>query len=211
MFVSREEAGYRLGQQLKADGVHADVVLGLARGGMVVAAEVARLLDLPLDVALVRKIGHPWHREFAVGALAENGVTVLDSQIVNRNPLIRFQLQQIIAEERERLKAYQEKFHHAEMADFSEKTVILVDDGIATGSTTEAAVLAVRQQNAASVIVAAPVASINAVERLGKIADDVRVLIIDPEFDAVGRYYQTFSQTTDEEVLDLLRSHASVR
>jgi predicted phosphoribosyltransferase len=211
MFVSREEAGQRLGQQLKADGVRADVVLGLARGGMVVAAEVARLLDLPLDVALVRKIGHPWHREFAVGALAENGVTVLDSQIVNRNPLIRFQLQQIIAEERERLKAYQEKFHHTEMADFSGKTVILVDDGIATGSTTEAAVLAVRQQNAASVIVAAPVASINAVERLGKIAEDVRVLIIDPEFDAVGRYYQTFSQTTDDEVLELLRGHASVR
>ena len=205
MFISREEAGQRLGDQLRTDGVQADVVLGLPRGGVVVAAEVARILELPLDVVMVRKIGHPWHREFAVGAMAENGVVVLDERVLQRNPLIRTQLEQIIAEERDRLKSYQEKFHHTGLGDFSGKTVIVVDDGIATGATTEAAVLAVRRQNAATIIVAAPVASINALERLDKVADDVRALIIDPEFDAVGRYYETFSQTTDEEVLELLR------
>lgn len=205
MFISREDAGQRLGHQLKADGVQADVVLGLPRGGVVVAAEVARILEVPLDVVMVRKIGHPWHREYAVGALAENGVVVLDEHVVHRNALIRIQLEEIIAEERARLKAYQEKFHHQGLPDFSGKTVIIVDDGIATGSTTQAAVLAVRQQNAAHIVVAAPVASVNALDRLGKVADDVRALIIDPEFDAVGRYYETFSQTTDEEVLELLR------
>ena len=205
MFVSREDAGQRLGHQLRADGVRADVVLGLPRGGVVVAAEVARTLEAPLDLVMVRKIGHPWHREFAVGALAENGVVILDERILMRNPLIRPQLEEIIAEERLRLKSYQERFHHFGLPDFSGKTVILVDDGIATGSTTEAAVVAVRQQEAAHIIVAAPVASMNAVERLDKMADEVRVLIIDPEFDAVGRYYETFSQTTDEEVLELLR------
>src|SRR2546427_3881595 len=110
MFASREEAGQRLGQQLQEDGVRCDLVLGLPRGGVVVAAEVARALRLPLDVLIVRKIGHPWHREFAVGALAENGVVVLDDAAVGRNPLIRSELDEIIQEERARLRSYQEKF-----------------------------------------------------------------------------------------------------
>jgi len=205
MFASREDAGRRLGQQLLADGVQADIVLGLPRGGVVVGAEVANVMQVPLDVLIVRKIGHPLHREFAVGALAEPDVVVLDDSVVGRNPLLRFQLRQVIVEEQERLQRYGETFHHDGLPDLTGKSVLLVDDGLATGATTEAAVEAVKRKSSRRVIVAAPVASTNAVERLSRVADDVRILLVDPDFDAVGRYYDSFSQTTDEEVLDLLQ------
>ena len=207
MFASREDAGQRLGQYLKEQGTHADLVLGLPRGGVIVAAQVAHTLQVPLDVLVVRKIGHPWHREFAVGAMAEKGVVVLDEQVIGRNPLIRMELNEIIEEEKERLNAYQARFRQ-EPLDVTGKAVLLVDDGLATGSTTEAAVLSAKKQLAAKVIVAAPVGSTSAIERLKKVADEVCVLWPDPEFDAVGRYYEAFSQTTDEEVIDLLRAEA---
>jgi len=205
MFASREDAGRRLGYFLKDEGMKADLVLGLPRGGVVVAAEVAHILNRPLDTWIVRKIGHPLHREFAIGALAENGVVVLDEAIVQRNPLIRSDLAEIIREEKERLRAYMAKFHREHPPDVSGKSVLLVDDGLATGATTEAAVLSVRKQNAKLIVVAAPVASTNAVERMQRVADHVQALLVDPDFDAVGRYYQEFSQTTDDEVLELLR------
>ena len=208
MFASREDAGRRLGHYLLEENVRPDIVLGLPRGGVIVAAEVANILRVPLDVVVVRKIGHPLHREFAVGALAEPDVVVLDDSVVGRNPLVRMQLKHVIAEEQERLQKYGETFHRDGLPDLTNKTVLLVDDGLATGATTEAAVEAVKRKDAGGVIVAAPVASTNAVERLSRVADDVRILIVDPDFDAVGRYYESFSQTTDEEVLNLL--HARV-
>jgi putative phosphoribosyl transferase len=205
MFASREDAGRRLGCLLKDEGVQANLVLGLPRGGVVVAAEVAHILNLPLDTLIVRKIGHPLHREFAVGALAENGVVVLDEAVIERHPLIRAQLAEVIEEEKQRLRAYQAKFHRGQLPEIDGKSVLLVDDGLATGATTEAAVLAVRKQKARKIIVAAPVASSTAVTRMERVAAEVRVLLTDPDFDAVGRYYDVFSQTTDEEVLELLR------
>src|SRR5258706_10843680 len=109
MFASREDAGQKLARHLKEEGVQGDLIVGLPRGGVVVAAEVAHVLNLPLDVLIVRKIGHPLHREFAVGALAETGVVVLDEAVIERNPLIRGELQEVIQEEKERLRNYQEK------------------------------------------------------------------------------------------------------
>ena len=206
MFASREEAGLKLGRLLQDQGVRADLVLGLPRGGVVVAAEVARALRLPLDVLLVRKIGHPWHREYAVGALAENGVIVLDEDVIGATAVMRAELEPVIKEEKERLRAYQARFHPEGAPALAGKTVLLVDDGLATGATTEAAVLSVRRQKALSVGVAAPVASAHAVERLARVADEVRVLRMDPDFEAVGRYYDVFAQTTDEEVMELLRA-----
>jgi putative phosphoribosyl transferase len=206
MFATREDAGQKLGERLKEIGIHADIALGLPRGGVVVAAAVAKVLDVALDVLIVRKIGHPWHREFAVGALAENGVVLLDESAVGRNPLIRYELNQVIKEEKQRLRDYEQKFHLAGELNLTERSVLLVDDGIATGATTEAAIMAVKQMGAAKVIVTAPVASTHAVERLSKAADGVVVIDEDPEFQAVGHYYQSFSQTTDEEVLALLRA-----
>ena len=205
MFASREDAGQRLGQYLKEQGTQADLVLGLPRGGVIVAARVAHALQVPLGVLVVRKIGHPWHREFAIGAMAEKDVVVLDEQVIGRNPLIRTELNEIIEEEKERLNSYQARFRQDPL-DLTGKAVLIVDDGLATGSTTEAAVLSAQKQQAAKVIVAAPIGSTSAIERLKKIANDVCVLWIDPEFDAVGRYYEVFSQATDEEVVDLLRA-----
>ncbi len=206
VFASRHEAGQKLGSYLKELGVEADLVLGLPRGGVVVAAEVAHVLGLPLDVLIVRKVGHPLHREFAVGALAENDIVVLDENVIGRNPLVRAELSDVVAEENDRLRSYQTKFHPAGAPHLANKRVLVVDDGLATGATTEAAVLSARKQNARWVIVAAPVASTHAQARLQRVADDVIALDFDPEFDAVGRYYEEFSQTTDEEVLGLLQA-----
>jgi|SRR5579859_6136663 len=206
VFASRQDAGRRLGYQLQQQGIEADLVLGLPRGGVVVAAEVAQAIKVPLDVLVVRKVGHPMHREFAVGALAESDVVVLDQGVIGSNPIVRAELCEVIEEEKERLRSYQHRFHGAEVHDLSQKAVILVDDGLATGATTEAAVLSARKQRAHRIIVAAPVASVNAVERLRPVADEVIVLFVDPDFDAVGRYYDSFSQTTDEEVLGLLNA-----
>jgi predicted phosphoribosyltransferase len=205
VFASREEAGQRLGQHLRNEGAEADLVLGLPRGGVIVAAEVAHALHCPLDVLIVRKIGHPWYREFAVGALAEPDVVVLDESVVGRNPLLRGELEQVVREETARLRAYQSRFHQG-TPDLADKIVLLVDDGLATGATMEAAVLSARKQNARKTIVAVPVASTNAVDRLQRVADDVIALLVDPDFDAVGRYYNSFPQTSDEQVLELLRA-----
>jgi putative phosphoribosyl transferase len=205
MFASREDAGQKLGRLLKDQRVQASLVLGLPRGGVVVAAEVARALSAPLDVLIVRKIGHPFHREFAVGALAECGVVVLDESVIGANPALRAELAEIIEEEKGRLRSYQARFHVSRAPNLAEQAVLLVDDGLATGATTEAAVLSARKQKARRVTVAAPVASTNAVERLGRVADDVVTLLVDPDFDAVGRYYDVFAQTTDEEVIELLK------
>jgi predicted phosphoribosyltransferase len=180
-------------------------VLGLPRGGVVVAAEVAHILEAPLDVLIVRKIGHPMHREFAVGALAEGGVVLFDDVAGLNDDRVRAAFERVVEEEKERLLAYGAKFHLDGPPQLRERTVLLVDDGLATGATTEAAVASARRQGARGVVVAAPVASTNAVERLKRVADEVRVLVVDPDFDAVGRYYDVFSQTTDGEVVELLR------
>jgi putative phosphoribosyl transferase len=206
MFASRADAGQRLGRHLKKQAVRSDIVLGLPRGGVVVAAAVARALQLPLDVLLVRKIGHPFHREFAVGALAEHGVALLDPALVGEDPLLRAALDEIVEEEKERLRSYQARFHPDGPPMLSGQSVLLVDDGLATGATTEAAVLALQKQHARQIVVAAPVASTTAVDRLARVADQVQVLYTDPDFDAVGRYYDVFTQTTDQEVLELLQA-----
>src|SRR5260221_3946093 len=200
MFFSREDAGLRLGQHLQEIHVQADLVLGLPRGGVVVAAKVAEILQCPLDVVVVRKIGHPRHREFAVGALAEGEVVVLDEAAIESTHVVRRELDDIIAEENKRLQEYQLKFRTNGAPDLFGKTVVLVDDGLATGATMEAAVASARKRAADNVIVAVPVASVSAFERLNRAADQVIALLVDPTFTAVGRYYEHFSQTTDEEV-----------
>ncbi len=206
MFASREDAGQKLGNHLKALGVQADMVLGLPRGGLVVAAEVARVLQTPLDVLIVRKIGHPFQREFAVGALAEKGVIVLDRTMANDNPAVRAELEEVVRQETQRLHGYEARFHKTGSPQLANRRVLLVDDGVATGSTTQAAVLSVRNQGASRVIVSAPVASQNAVDRLKSLVDETVVLCVDPDFEAVGRYYDLFPQTTDTEVLELLKA-----
>ncbi len=204
-FTSRKEAGIKLGEFLAKRALGVELVLGLPRGGVVVAAEVARILRLPLDIMIVRKIGHPWNREFAVGAMAEDGIVVLDQESIGPDKTLKRALDLIIAEETQRLREYQRKFRRAHPIPRKAKAVLLVDDGLATGATTEAAVKALFAQQARHVTVAAPVASTSAVQRLRGTGAEVVALLVDPEFAAVGQYYLDFTQTTDEEVQALLR------
>lgn len=209
-FGSRFDAGERLGRRLLDEGLKADIVVGLPRGGVVVASQVAHVLGCPLEVLVVRKIGHPLHREFAVGALAEGDVVLLDEGSIGPSAMVRAKLAEIIKEEKERLWQYQLKFHQAEAFDFRGRTALLVDDGLATGATMEAAVLSAKKRGVREVIVAVPVASTGAVRRLKSVADGLIALVVDPDFEAVGVYYEDFPQTTDEEVSSLLRAeHAS--
>ena len=204
LFQSRQDAGRQLGNHLASAKLQADVILGLPRGGVIVAAAVAAILHRPLDVLVVRKIGHPRFREFAVGALAEGGVVVLDAEELQRSHVDQEKLNQVIAEEKERLGSYRSKFaRHARTA-LENKSIVLVDDGLATGSTLEAAVRSVRQHAASRVTVAVPVASASGYERLAAVSDEMIVLHVDPAFEAVGQYYSSFPQTTDDEVLQAL-------
>jgi predicted phosphoribosyltransferase len=205
-FASREDAGRRLACHLLENSVDGEVVLGLPRGGIVVAAEVARVLRRPLDALVVRKIGHPFHREFAVGAMAEGDVVILDEPVIGSGAPMREALEEITRDEQARLREYELKFHVGPGWDLAARRVLIVDDGLATGATMEAAVLSARKRGAREIIVAVPVASVSAVERLKRVADGVMALLVDPEFDAVGSYYESFSQTTDEEVAALLKS-----
>jgi predicted phosphoribosyltransferase len=207
-FASRQEAGERLGRFLRERGVTADLVLGLPRGGVIVAAGVARELKLPLDVLAVRKIGHPLQREFALGALAEPDAVFLNEESWRQFPVSRAELDKIIAQEKIHLREYRQRFHLHEIPVLEDKVLLLVDDGLATGATAEAAAISAHQQNARSIIIAAPVASTNAVQRLRRVADAVEVLSAAPDFEAVGQFYNSFTPTEDEEVVSHLREAA---
>jgi predicted phosphoribosyltransferase len=207
-FVSREEAGLELGRHLAERNVPADVILGLPRGGVVVAAEVARVLARPLGVLVVRKIGHPRHREYAVGALAEHDVILLDDAAMLETHVVQSELNDIITEESGRLHTYESRFHQADEPSLADKFVIIVDDGLATGATAEAAVRSAQKQMARAVMIAVPVASTEAFSRLQAVADEVLALVVDADFSAVGQYYNYFPQNTDEEVMALLHTHA---
>ena len=204
-FASRQDAGRRLGDFLRERCIVADLVLGLPRGGVVVGAEVARKLKLPLDVLVVRKIGHPLQPEFAVGALAEPDAVFLNEKILRGFPVNPGRLEKIIAAETARMTEYCKRFHLSKLPMLEGKTVLLVDDGLATGATAEAAAMSARKQNARRIIVSAPVASPEAVQCLREVADDVEVLSEDPDFQAVGQFYDEFPQTEDDEVILLLR------
>jgi predicted phosphoribosyltransferase len=204
-FASRQDAGRTLGRHLREIGVEVDLVAGVPRGGVIVAGEVARILKRPLGVIGVRKIGHPWHRELAVGALAENNITLLDENVIGDDILLRAALETVMQEENARLLEYQEKFHQDKKTDFSGKSVLVVDDGLATGATAEAAVLSAKKQGAQKIFVAIPVASSSAIERLMTAANGVTALVVDPAFSAVGQYYKAFPETSDDEVLEVLR------
>lgn len=204
-FASRQDAGRQLGRFLRQRRIAADLVLGLPRGGVIVAAEVAHELQAPLDVMVVRKIGHPRQREFAVGAMAEPDFVFLHEDLLRGFPTAQPALDAVVTEEKSRLRDYIRRFHFSGSPRLEDRHVLLVDDGLATGATMEAAVLATRLRKARKITVAAPVASIDAAERLRRVCNAVEILLVDGAFEAVGQYYEQFDQTTDAEVITLLR------
>ncbi|GGT13541.1 phosphoribosyltransferase family protein [Streptomyces purpureus] len=205
LFTDRTDAGRRLAEALRHLEKEHPVVLGLPRGGVPVAFEVAHALGAPLDVIVVRKLGVPYHRELAFGAIGEGGVRVISDDIVRRSGSDRADLMAVEEAEQAELERRAGRFRQArERVPLSGRTVVVVDDGIATGATAAAACQVVRAQGAARVVLAAPVAPPDAVTRLRPAADDVVCLSTPAGFRAVGEWYQDFSQTEDEEVLALL-------
>ena|ERR1035437_470489 len=205
-FADRAEAGRVLAGKLSAYAGRDDViVLALPRGGVPVAWEVASTLHLPLDVFVVSKLGTPWNRELAMGAIAERGVQVLDLSIVKALCLSDEDIQEVAAAARKELEYREELYRSGRPPlDLAGETVILVDDGIATGCSILAAIAAIRRRNAARVVVAVPVAPALGCAAIRMEADEV-ISVAEPEtFLAVSQWYEDFTQISDEDVRRLV-------
>jgi putative phosphoribosyl transferase len=206
LFHDRTDAGRQLTERLADYADRSDVVvLALPRGGVPVAFEVASRLHVPLDVFLVRKLGVPGHSELAMGAIAGGGVEVLNHDLIGDLGISADSIAAVAAREREELRRREDTFRgNRPPLDVAGKTIVLIDDGLATGATMEAAVTAVRSMNPASVVVAVPVGARETCERLASMADRVVCLAMPVPFDAVGLWYEDFDQTSDAEVKALL-------
>ena len=211
-YADRREAGQELAGQLHEYATREDViVLALPRGGVPVAYEVARALAAPLDVFLVRKLGTPGHRELAMGAIASGGVKVLNDEVVRYLGITRDQIEAVAREEQRELERRESAYRGDHpLPSLDGKIVILVDDGLATGSTMRAAVQAVKQQHPSRVVVAVPVGARETCEELRALADEVVCGRTPTPFSAVGQWYANFDQTTDAEVRDLLDRHTAL-
>jgi putative phosphoribosyl transferase len=209
-FANRTEAGRSLAAKLGAYADRADVlVLGLPRGGVPVAYEVARALHAPLDVFIVRKLGFPGHEELAMGAIATGGVRVLNQEVMSYVDLPDEVIEEVTNREREELQR-RERLYRGQRPppDVQGRIVILVDDGLATGSTMRAAALALRQMRPQKIVVAVPVGAPETCDEFRDEVDEVVCALTPERFVAVGFWYADFSQTTDEEVRELLEQAA---
>jgi putative phosphoribosyl transferase len=206
LFRDRTEAGERLAAQLAAYAGRPDViVLALPRGGVPVAFEVARALRAPLDVFLVRKLGLPGHEELAMGAIATGGVRVINEDVVSHLRVPGEVIDAVAADELRELGRRERAYRGDRPApEVRGKTVILVDDGLATGSTMRAAAAALRQQQPARIVVAVPVSAPQTCDEYRMGVDEIICAVTPEPFQAVGLWYKDFSQTTDEEVRELL-------
>jgi putative phosphoribosyl transferase len=209
-FPNRAEAGRLLAEKLDKYAGRDDVlVLGLPRGGVPVAYEVAQRLGAPLDVFIVRKLGVPGFEELALGAIASGGVRVLNDDVVRALPNANQLIESVTAKEMEELERREERYRDGRPAPEPRgRIVILVDDGLATGATMRAAVAALRQRGAAKIVVAVPVGAADTCREFEAEVDETVCAIASEWFQAVGQYYEDFSQVTDDEVRELLRRAA---
>ncbi|MBP1149354.1 phosphoribosyltransferase [Methylocaldum sp. RMAD-M] len=206
LFENRTDAGRQLAQALGAYAGRSDlIVLALPRGGVPVAYEVARALKAPLDLLIVRKLGTPGNPELAMGAIASGGASVLNRDVVSIYRISDEVIENAAAKERQELER-RERLYRGDRPypDIENRCIIVVDDGIATGATMRAGLAALRQRNPACVVVAVPLAPTDTVERLRAEVDEVVCLTTPEPFFAVGQGYRDFSQTTDDEVREIL-------
>jgi len=206
-FKDRRDAGEKLiSSLLPYQKAAHTLVLGLARGGVVVADAVAKGLSLPLNVVVPRKIGAPWQKELAIGAIAEGGQVFLNERLIQILGVPQKYLEAEIAHEQqvalERIKRFRKNLP---LPDLKGWQVLLVDDGIATGATMLAVIESMRKLGAKKIIVAVPTSSVDAYNAVESSADEIVSLIVDPAFQAVGQYYDSFDQTEDDEVINILQ------
>lgn len=210
MFQDRRDAGRQLARQLQHHRDQPEVlVLALPRGGVPVAYEVAGALHAPLDVFIVRKIGMPGHEEFAIGAIASGGTRVMNTQVMERYRVPEAAIEAVAEKEDRELKRRERAYRDGRPPlALQGKTVLLVDDGLATGASMRAAVQAIKQFKPAKIVVAVPIASPDTCEEFRTEVDEVVCAVTPAPFYAVGQGYADFSQTTDQEVHSLLRRAA---
>lgn len=209
-FVDRSAAGRALAARLQSFAGSDVVVLALPRGGVPVGAEVARALRAPLDVFVVRKLGVPGHEELAMGAIASGQIRVLNTDVVEWYGLSPATIDEVTRRETAELERREHLYRGGRsLTTVAGRIVVLVDDGLATGSTMRAAIDAVRQLEPARIVVAVPVGAQETCISLGAVADEVICVSMPPSFSAVGEWYDDFSQTSDDEVRHLLRHAAT--
>jgi len=209
-YKDRREAGRKLAQELSAYSGRSDVVvLALPRGGVPVAYEVARALGVPLDIFIVRKLGLPGREELAIGAIASGGVRVLNDDIVQALMIPQTMIETVTRRELEELER-RERVYRGDRPgpEVRDRTVILIDDGLATGASMRAAVAALRLQNPARIVVAVPTAAPETCEAFRTVVDEIVSPMTPEPFYGVGRWFEDFSQTSDEEVWALLEQAA---
>jgi putative phosphoribosyl transferase len=212
LFQDRFEAGRLLASRLSHLANRSDVVvLALPRGGVPVGFEVAKALNAPVDVFVVRKLGVPGHKELAMGAIASGGIRVLNEDVIRALGIPEEVVDEVAAEEEQELQRREREYRDGRPPiDVRGRTVILVDDGLATGSSMRVAALALKQKNPAQIVVAVPVASPDTCAEFESEVDQVICAVTPEPFRTVGQWYRDFSQTSDEEVRDLLRRAASL-
>jgi putative phosphoribosyl transferase len=205
-YRNRADAGRRLAEELGAYANRQDaIVLGLPRGGVPVAYEVAQALHLPLDVFVVRKLGLPWHEELAMGAIASGGVRLLNQDVVDAYDVSQLEVEQVTRREQQELERRERQYRGTrKFPDVAGKTVILIDDGLATGASMRVAVEALRLERPARIVVGVPVAAAETCSAFREIADEIVCAVQPAPFYAVGLWYEDFSPTSDEEVHALL-------
>lgn len=206
IYEDRHDAGIKLAEKLTKYKNDKPVIMALPRGGVVIGYEVAKMLNAPLDIIVARKLGAPFQPELGIGAIAPNGIRILNNELIRLLNIPESEIENIIQSEttemNRRIDFYRKDLPQVDLKD---KTVIVVDDGLATGVSTNAAVLAIKQMNPKKIILAVPVAPPNTASRFKKEVDEFLCLNQPPDFYAVGYYYKDFRQITDEEVIDLLQ------
>lgn len=206
MFKNRTDAGIKLGFALLESNIEDSVIFGIPRGGVIVAVEVAKILKAPLDIAIARKIGAPFDKEYAIGAINSLGNVILNEASIRELEISNEYIEKSVKEELEEIKRRLTIYRgERDTIDVKDKSVIIVDDGLATGLTMLSVVKGIKTKNPKRTIVAVPVASYDAVKRLEKEAE-VIALYIPEYFYAVGQFYEDFHQITDEEVISALNS-----
>lgn len=205
-YLDRYSAGKVLAEALKTYANRKDViVLALPRGGVPVGFEIAKALSVPLDVFIVRKLGVPGHEELAMGALAMGGITVFNEELLQDLKIPQRSINKVIEMEQQELNRRVSVYRDDKpYPDLTGKMIILVDDGIATGATMRAAISALRQLKPKNIVIAVPVAELTTCEKMAKNVDQLVCPLKPTDFYAVGQWYEDFSQTTDDEVRELL-------